>query len=62
MTSSVSRTEDQEDVVDASRNVSVEELSEPLTFPVEAYLSEEYARAEGGRLWAKVSPERLKTP
>ncbi|MFP5306190.1 MAG: aromatic ring-hydroxylating oxygenase subunit alpha [Gammaproteobacteria bacterium] len=35
-------------------NVSVEELAEPLTIPVEAYLSEEYARAEGDRLWAKV--------
>jgi phenylpropionate dioxygenase-like ring-hydroxylating dioxygenase large terminal subunit len=35
-------------------NVTLEELSEPLTFPVEAYLSEEYARAERDRLWPKV--------
>jgi phenylpropionate dioxygenase-like ring-hydroxylating dioxygenase large terminal subunit len=40
--------------VDTFVNVSVEELSEPLTFPVEAYLSQEYARAEGDRLWSKV--------
>jgi phenylpropionate dioxygenase-like ring-hydroxylating dioxygenase large terminal subunit len=32
----------------------IEALSEPLTFPVEAYISEEYARAEGDKLWAKV--------
>lgn len=31
-----------------------EELSEPLTFGVEAYVSEEYARAERDRLWRKV--------
>lgn len=36
------------------RNVSIEELSEPVTFPVEAYLSPDYARAEADRLWAKV--------
>jgi phenylpropionate dioxygenase-like ring-hydroxylating dioxygenase large terminal subunit len=40
--------------VDTFVNVGVEELSEPLTFPVEAYLSQEYARAEGDRLWSKV--------
>lgn len=40
--------------MDTFVNVSVEELSEPLTFPVEAYLSQEYARAEGDRLWSKV--------
>jgi phenylpropionate dioxygenase-like ring-hydroxylating dioxygenase large terminal subunit len=40
--------------VDTLTNVSVEDLSEALTFPVEAYVSEEYARAEGDRLWAKV--------
>jgi phenylpropionate dioxygenase-like ring-hydroxylating dioxygenase large terminal subunit len=40
--------------VDTFVNVSVEELSEALTFPVEAYLSQEYARAEGNRLWSKV--------
>ena len=32
----------------------VKDLAEPLTFPVEAYLSREYAKAEGDRLWAKV--------
>jgi nitrite reductase/ring-hydroxylating ferredoxin subunit len=37
--------------VDVDENI---ELSEPLTFPVEAYLSPEYARAEGDKLWAKV--------
>ncbi len=31
-----------------------EELSEPMTIPVEAYISEEYARAEADKLWAKV--------
>ncbi len=31
----------------------IEDLSEPLTFPVEAYISPEYARAEGDRLWAR---------
>jgi phenylpropionate dioxygenase-like ring-hydroxylating dioxygenase large terminal subunit len=40
--------------VDTLTNVSVEELAEPVTFPVDAYVSEEYARAEGDRLWAKV--------
>jgi len=35
-------------------NIKVEDLAEPLTFPVEAYISEEYARAEGDKLWAKV--------
>ena len=35
-------------------NVSVEELSEPLTLSLEPYLSEEYAKAEGSKLWAKV--------
>ena len=40
--------------MDTLTNISVEDLSEPLTFPVEAYISEEYARAEGDRLWSKV--------
>ena len=31
-----------------------EELSEPMLIPVEAYVSEEYARAERDRLWRKV--------
>ena len=36
------------------RNVELEELSEPLTFSVEPYISEEYARAESEKLWPKV--------
>jgi phenylpropionate dioxygenase-like ring-hydroxylating dioxygenase large terminal subunit len=39
--------------VDTLANVSVEELAEALTFPVDAYVSQEYARAEGNRLWSK---------
>ena len=35
-------------------NVSVEELSEPLTFSVEPYVSEDYARSESDKLWSKV--------
>jgi len=35
-------------------NIRVEDLHEPLIFPVEAYISEEYARQEGDKLWAKV--------
>ncbi len=35
-------------------NISQDDLSEPLTFPVEAYISREYAEAEGEKLWAKV--------
>ena len=33
---------------------TAEELSEPLTIGVEAYISEEYARAERDKLWRKV--------
>ena len=29
-------------------------LSEPVTFSVDAYISEEYARAERDKLWRKV--------
>jgi nitrite reductase/ring-hydroxylating ferredoxin subunit len=39
--------------VDTFVNVSVEDLTQPVTFPVEAYTSQEYARAEGDKLWAK---------
>ena len=35
-------------------NIRVADLSEPLTFPVEAYISAEYAQAEGDKLWARV--------
>lgn len=34
--------------------IASEELSEPLIYPVDAYISREYAEAEGDRLWAKV--------
>ena len=33
---------------------TIEDLSEPLTFPVEAYISADYARTEGDKLWARV--------
>ncbi|MBY0422703.1 MAG: aromatic ring-hydroxylating dioxygenase subunit alpha [Parvularculaceae bacterium] len=35
-------------------NVSVEELEEPVTYPVDAFLSPDYAKLEVDRLWAKV--------
>ena len=35
-------------------SATTEALSEPLTIGVEAYLSQEYARAERDKLWAKV--------
>ncbi|MGB8365089.1 MAG: SRPBCC family protein [Rhizomicrobium sp.] len=35
-------------------NIKVEDLEEALTYPVEAFLSPEYARAESERLWPKV--------
>ena len=31
-----------------------DELTEPVTIPVEAYISEEYVRAERDKLWRKV--------
>ena len=31
-----------------------DELGEPMTVPVQAYISPEYARAERDRLWRKV--------
>ena len=40
--------------MDTLANISVDDLAEALTFPVEAYISEDYARAEGDKLWAKV--------
>jgi phenylpropionate dioxygenase-like ring-hydroxylating dioxygenase large terminal subunit len=40
--------------VDTLSNVSVEDLEEPVTYPVEAFVSPEYARAEADRLWSKV--------
>ena len=35
-------------------NISVEDLSEPLTYPVEAFISPEYAEAEKDLLWPKI--------
>ena len=40
--------------MDTPTNVTVEELAEPVTYPVEAFISPDYARAEADRLWAKV--------
>jgi phenylpropionate dioxygenase-like ring-hydroxylating dioxygenase large terminal subunit len=40
--------------VDALSNVSVEDLEEAVTYPVEAFVSPEYMQAEADRLWAKV--------
>lgn len=34
--------------------ITVDDLSEPLTYPVEAFVSREYAEAERERLWPKV--------
>ena len=36
---------------------AADELTEPVTIPVEAYVSEEYARAERDKLWRKVWQE-----
>ena len=35
-------------------SIDIEALTEPLSFPVDAYLSRDYAKAEGDRLWARV--------
>lgn len=37
-----------------AEEIHCEDLSEPVTFPVDAYTSREYAEEEGDRLWAKV--------
>lgn len=37
-----------------SINISVEDLTEPLTYPVEAFISREYAKAEKDKLWPKI--------
>jgi nitrite reductase/ring-hydroxylating ferredoxin subunit len=42
------------DSTQATALATTEPLSEPLTFGVEAYISEEYVRAERDKLWAKV--------
>lgn len=40
--------------MDKLASIELEDLSEPLVLPVEAYICERYARAEGDKLWAKV--------
>jgi len=35
-------------------DIILEDLSQPLTFPADAYISREYAEAEAEKLWAKV--------
>lgn len=42
------------DNIEETASASTEPLSTPLTIGVEAYISREYARAEGDKLWAKV--------
>lgn len=36
------------------QNIDVKDLEEPLIYPVEAYVSREYAEAEADRLWSRV--------
>lgn len=40
--------------MDKQINVTEQQLSEPLVYPVEAYISREYAEKEGDKLWARV--------
>lgn len=40
--------------MDEHAKVASEELSEPLIYPVDAYISREYAEAEAEKLWARV--------
>ena len=35
-------------------NIEMDDLAKPLTYPVEAFLSRDYARAEKEKLWPKV--------
>jgi phenylpropionate dioxygenase-like ring-hydroxylating dioxygenase large terminal subunit len=42
------------EIMKESTPAATEELSEPVTIGVEAYMSEAYARAERDKLWAKV--------
>jgi len=37
-----------------ARQIDIDDLAEPLTYPTEAFLSPEYARAEGEKLWPKI--------
>ena len=41
-------------MTDLESKAEIEELSEPVTIGVEAYISEDYARAERDKLWRKV--------
>ena len=41
-------------MTDLAKDVDSDELSKPTTIGVEAYTSEEYARAERDKLWRKV--------
>ncbi len=40
--------------MDEHATISMEQLDEPLIYPAEAYISREYAEAEGDRLWSRV--------
>ena len=40
--------------MDKHVNISADQLNQPLVYPAEAYISREYAEAEGDRLWSKV--------
>jgi len=40
--------------VNESGGISIEDLAEPLTYPVEAFLSPEYAKAERELLWPRI--------
>ncbi len=42
------------DTENALDTAAAEELSEPMTISVDAYVSEDYARAERDKLWRKV--------
>ena len=40
--------------IDKPVEIGVEDLAEPLTYPVEAFISSDYAKAENEKLWPKV--------
>src|SRR5688572_4770794 len=40
--------------LDISKTEAIDELTEAVTIPAEAYLSEDYVRAERDKLWRKV--------
>ena len=45
---------DEEVVMNKNTGITIEDLAEPLTYGVEAFISPEYARAERDLLWPKV--------